>query len=139
VPGALGDAVSPRAVKAPVGCGERSEEELAESPRRLDPVGALERTAALGERAEGKTVPRRDRLVVAQRLRPLLALVEQPRPQLLVDLTAQDEPIVLEVMEQLVPDIVAPVPGERQPLDAVGVGVLRRGEPAAVERKLAEQ
>ena len=57
---------------------------------------------------------------------------------LLVELAAQHEAAVLERLEQLLGRALAGRPGEGQPLDAVGVGVLRRGEAAAVERELAQ-
>ena len=56
-----------------------------------------------------------------------------------VELAAQDEAAVLERLEQLLGRALARRPGERQPLDAVGVGVLCRREAAAVERELAQQ
>ena len=75
--GVLGDAVAVRAVEAALGRRERAEQELAEASRRVEPVVALEARAGLGERGEREAVPGGDRLVVAQRLRPLLAPLEQ--------------------------------------------------------------
>ena len=107
---------------------ERAEEEVAEPACRLDPVRPLEPPPGLRERREREPVPRRDRLVVAQRLRALLADREQPRTRRLVELAADDRAAVLERLEQLGGSAFLLGPGERQPLDAVRVGVLRRGE-----------
>ncbi len=62
----------------------------------------------------------------------------QPLAGLLVELAAQDEAAVLERLEQFLRRAFARRPGERQPLDTVGVGVLRRREAAALERELAQ-
>ena len=43
-----------------------------------------------------------------------------------------------KMFRKLVRHVAVALPREREPLDAVGVGVLRRGEPAAVERELAQ-
>ena len=73
-----------------------------------------------------------------------LARREQRLPLLVRQPAAQDGAAVLERLEQRVaarPDHGAELlrrPRERQPLDAVGVGVLRRREAAALERELAE-
>ena len=62
----------------------------------------------------------------------------QPLARLLVELAAQDEAAVLERLQQFLRRAFARRPRERQPLDTVGVGVLRRGEAAALERELAQ-
>ena len=56
----------------------------------------------------------------------------------LVDIAADDRAAVLERLEQLGGSAFLLGPGERQPLDAVGVGVLRRGEPALGQQQLAQ-
>ena len=93
--------VAAAAPQAAVLAGERAEQELAEAARRVDPVGPLEPPAGLGERGEREPVPGRDRLVVAQRLRPLLALLEEPGTRLGVDVAADDRAAVLERLQQL--------------------------------------
>ena len=65
---ALGLACAKRAVQA-VTVGERAEQELAEPARRVEVVAPLEPAARFGQCSQGQPVPRRDRLVVAQRLR----------------------------------------------------------------------
>ena len=104
----------------------------------VDPVGAVEHAPALGERRQREAVPRGDRLVVARRLRPLVPHLEQLRAQLVVELAADDEAVALEDVQELVRHVAVALPGEREALDAVRVGVLRRGEPAALERELAQ-
>ena len=71
--GAARAAVADRPQQAPVLRGERAEQELAEPPRRFEPVLALEPVARFGERGQREAVPRRERLVVAERLRPRVA------------------------------------------------------------------
>ena len=93
---------------------------------------------ALRERGEHEPVPRRDRLVVARGFGRCSRSVEQPSARRLVELAAEDEAAVLERLQQLLRRAFARRPGERQPLDAVRVGVLRRREAAAVERELAQ-
>ena len=78
VAGALRDAVAPGAVE-PLAVGERAEQELAERARRVEVVGAVEPPPRLRERREHQPVPGSDRLVVALRLRALLARGEQRR------------------------------------------------------------
>ena len=128
--GVLRDAVAVGAVEAALGRRQRPEQELAEPPRRVEPVVALQAASGLGERGEREPVPGGDRLVVAQRLRPLLAPLEQLALQLRRQLAAQDEPSVLERLEELLRHALLGRPREREPLDAVGVRVLRRREPA---------
>src|SRR5207247_10004998 len=57
----LRDAVPPRAMEAAVRRRERSEQELAEPARRVEPIRALEDPRALGEGGKRQSVPRRDR------------------------------------------------------------------------------
>src|SRR4051812_836424 len=128
---ALRDAVAPRAMQAAVGRREWAEQELAETNGGLD-------TAGLRERGEHQPIPRRDRLVVAQRFLALLAQVEEALPCLLVELAAQHEAPVLERLEELLGRALPGRPGERQAFDAVRVGVLRGSEAAALERELAQ-
>src|SRR5919201_1539521 len=68
---------------------ERPEEELGAALGCVDEVRSLQATAGLGECRDGEPIPRRDRLVVAQRLWPSLALGEQSRAGLVVELAAQ--------------------------------------------------
>ena len=49
--------VSRRPVQPPVLGGQRSEEERAESPRRVEPVEPLEPVARLGDRRQREPVP----------------------------------------------------------------------------------
>jgi len=53
-------------------------------------------------------------------------------------LAAQDEAAVLERVQELGRHAFLPRPGERQPLDPVRVGVLRRGEAAVLEPELPQ-
>ena len=55
------------------------------------------------------------------------------------ELAADDEPPVLERMQQIFAHALLGCPGEGQPFDAVGVRVLRRGEAALGQPELAEQ
>ena len=134
---ALGLAGAERAVQAVVR-RERAEQELAERARRLEVVGALEPAARLGKRGQGEPVPGRDRLVVAQRLRSLLADLEQPRALVVAQVAADDRAPVLERLQQLLAHAFVGRPREGQPLDAVRVRVLRRGEAALGQPQLAE-
>src|SRR5262249_50184079 len=124
VAGSLRNAVPPRPVEASVPGRERAEEEGAEGARGVDPVGTLEAAAARGERGEREAVAGGARLVVARGLRALLAELEQPGPGRGVELAAEDEAAVLELLEQLVGRALARRPGEGEPLHAVGVGIL---------------
>src|SRR5215213_10290707 len=92
----------------------------------------------LGERGEQQAVPRGDDLVVARRLRPAFALLEQPRAQLGIELTADDGAPVLERLQQLLRNALVGGPRECEPFDAVRVRVLRRREAAVRQRELAE-
>ena len=138
VPRPFRDAVAPGAVQPAVAVRERTEQEVAEPRRGREPVRPADRAGARGERCEHQAVPRRDRLVVTQRLRPLLPNREEPLPRLVVELAADDEPPMLERLEQLVGRALVRRPGEREALDPVRVGILRRGEAAAVERQLPQ-
>ena len=105
----LGDAVPVGAVQASVGRRQRTEQELAESPRCGEPLVVSEARTGFGQRRQREAVPRRDRLVVAKRLRPLLPPLEQLRLQLGRQLAAQDEAAVLERLEELLRDAVVSV------------------------------
>src|SRR5205823_13851424 len=83
-------------------------------------------------------VPSRDRLVVAERLGPLLAHLEEALAEVLVELAPQDRAAVLERLEQLGGDALVGRPREGQSLDAFRVGVLRRGKAALWEPQLAQ-
>ena len=109
------------------------EEELGHVACRSEPVGALEPVPGIREGREREPVPRGDRLVVAERLRPLRAHVEQTRAQDGIQLPAHDQPLVLEGKQQLrvEPGVSRLVerPRIRQPFDAIGVGILGGREP----------
>src|SRR3954463_6726853 len=92
-------ATPPRAVEPAFG-RERPEHELGTRARCVDEVAALQATAGLRQRRNGQPVPRGAPLVVAQRLRSLVALGEEPRTRLLVELAAKHEAPVLERLEQ---------------------------------------
>ena len=62
----------------------------------VDVVRAVEPPPRLGERRDREPVPGGDHLVVAGRLRPRLAELEEPRPQLGVELAADHAAPVLE-------------------------------------------
>ena len=64
--------------------------------------------------------------------------LEQPRAQLLVQLAAEHEAPVLERLEQLLGRALPRRPRVGQPLDALGVGVLRRGEAAVGQAQVAQ-
>ena len=129
-------------MQPPVGVRQRPEQEVAQPARCREPVVALEPVAGLGERGEHEPVPRGERLVVAERLRPRRAHGERARLELRVELAADDEASVLERLEQRLRDPdrsgLLPRPRVREPLDAVGVRVLGRGEPPARDGQLAE-
>ena len=80
---------------------ERAEQELADPPCGVEEVAAFEAAAGLGKRCQGEAVPRGDRLVVPGGLRPLLAELPEPAPEVLVELAADDRAAVLEGLEQL--------------------------------------
>src|SRR5207237_6031170 len=75
---------------------ERAEQEGRELARRVEQILPVQPPPRLGQRREREPVPRGDHLVVAQRLRPLLAQLEDPRPRLRVELAANDGATVLE-------------------------------------------
>ena len=113
-------------------------EQLAELDGRREHVAALEPARALGQRGEREAVPRRDHLVVQAWLRALLSNREQPLARLFVELAPQDRATVLERLQQLGRSTFVRRPRVRQPFDAVGVGVLRRGEAASRQAQLAQ-
>ena len=113
---------------------ERAEEELSESTSNFEIVDPVESTARLGERGQRKAVPRSDRLVIAERLRSQLTLLEEPRTGLGIELAANDEPTVLEGLQKVAGNVVGFGPCVRQSLDAVRVGILRRGKAASGNR-----
>src|SRR5262249_17273662 len=87
--GVLRDPAAIRAKEAAVRRRQRAEQELAETARGVQPGVVLVAHSSLRQRGEHETVPRRDRLVVAERLRPLLAAIEQLGLQLAWELAAQ--------------------------------------------------
>ena len=101
VAGAARAALAVAAPKPAVVVGERAEQELPQPSGGVDPVRPLEPPPGFRERGEREPVPRRDRLVVAERLRALLSHLEEPRAQVLVELAADDRASVLERLEQL--------------------------------------
>ena len=127
----------PGAREPPVLARQRPEQELRHPSCRVEPVAALEPAGALGERREGEPVPGREHLVVEARLGPQLTLGEQPGPQLRVERAADDRAAVLERLQELRRHAFLLGPREREPLDAVRVGVLRRGEAAVGQPQLA--
>src|SRR6266540_5540680 len=129
---------APAAEKPPFRGRERAEEELRESTSSFEIVGSIAASARLRKRGQRKPVPRCDRLVVAERLRPQLTLVEEPCTGLGIELSTNDEATVLERLQELPRNVVGFGPRVRQPLDAVGVGVLRRGEAAFGQPQLAQ-
>jgi len=118
---------------------ERPEQKLGQFACGQQEVGAVEPVARLRERGERQPVPGRDRLVVAERLRPPRAELEQPLPELLVQGAAQDRAAVLEWPQELGRDSLVGRPGEGQALDPVGVGILGGGEAAVGEPQLPQQ
>src|SRR5436190_10295942 len=120
--------LAPAAKQAAVGRRQRAEHELGARTRRSHQLAATQAAPCLRERRNREPVPRSDSLVVAQRLGPLLALDEQPSARLLAQVAAEDEAPVLERLEQLAGNTVVLRPRIRETLDAVGVGVLCRGE-----------
>ena len=138
VAGSLRAAGAVGSEEAPVVAGERTEQELGGIDRGRDEVAALEPSPRLGQRRDGHAVPGRDRLVVAERLRPLLSELEEPGARLLVELAAQDEAPVLERLEELLRRPLGRRPRERQPLDAFRVRVLRRGQLPLRQPQLAQ-
>ena len=118
--------------------GERAEDEFAEPARGVEVVGAFEATARLGQRGEGEPVPGRDRLVVAKRLRALLAELEQPSSLVLAQFAPNHGSPALERLQQLLAHALVGRPREGQPLDAVRVRVLGRGEAALRQEQFAK-
>ena len=122
---------------------QRPEQELAERPRASSQSSRSSRRAASESAARARPFQDGDRLVVAKRLRPLRADGEEPRLRLRVELAADDRAAVLERLEQrrveAEPLPFGRRPGVREPLDAVGVGVLRRREAAAGDAHLAQE
>ena len=139
IAGSAGAAIAVAAPKPAVVVGERAEQELPQRSSGVDPVGPLEAAPGFGECGERKPVPRRDRLVVTERLRALLSDLEEAGAQVLVELAADDRASVLERLQQLGRHALVLRPCERQPFDAVRVRVLRGCEAAFGEQQLAEQ
>ena len=115
----------------PVLARERPEQELPHAARGLEPVGALEPARALGERGEREPVPRGEHLVVEDRLRPSA----RARRAACARSSGSSSPRMIERpcsngCEQLRRNALLLRPREREPLDAVRVGVLRGGEAA---------
>ena len=136
---ALADAAHDPAVLA----AERAEEELAEALGGREPVRAIEAARRLGERGERQAVPRRDRLVVAQRLGPVCPERQQAFPIRGAEPAAHDGAAVLEGLEQILAEAQLPpfvrLPRVREALDPVGVGVLRGREPPFGEEQLPQE
>jgi len=107
-------------------------------PYLNDAVRMLEAPTRLGEGGERKAVPGGDRLVVAERLRAELTLLEEPLRELRLELASKDESAVLERLQQLRGHALLRRPREREPLDTVRVGILRRGEAAFRKQELPE-
>ena len=132
--GVVVEEARPARASARGGCGRgarstrhRPEQELAERARLVDPVrraraAARPRPAPPARGRSTRRSPCRRAPAAAARR----ATAEQPRPRLRVERAAQDEAAVLERLEQLLGRALARRPGVGQPLDAVGVGVLRR-------------
>src|SRR6186997_1496490 len=100
-PEAARPAVSDRAVQSSVVRRQRAEQERPEPPRGIEPIGSLEAVPRLGERGEREPVPRRERLVVAERLRTGVPLDEQSPAEIGIEGTPHDEATVLERLERL--------------------------------------
>ncbi len=134
--------VPARTQQSPVLAGQRPEQKLPYATSSLEPVVAVETVGRFGERREREPVPRREDLVVAERLGTRRALGEHACAQLRLELAADDEPAVLEGLEQLgrQPDGVGLFrrPGECEPLHAVRVRILRRSQPTLRERQFPQ-
>src|SRR5215211_2444691 len=133
-----GATLAPRPVEPSFVVDERGEQELGQANGGVTPVVAVKSSCGLGERREEKAVPRRDDLVVAGRPGAALSFLEEPRPQLGLEPAANDRAPVLERRQELFRDPFLGRPREGQALDAVGIGVLRRCEPALGKRELAQ-
>src|SRR5258705_8404101 len=129
---------APAAEEPPIRGRELTEEELCESASSFEIVTSFEATARLRQRGQRKSVPRSDRLVVAEWLRPQLALREEPCTGLGIELAANDEATMLERLQELARNVVCFGPRVRQSLDAVRVGVLCRREAAFGQPQLAQ-
>src|SRR5205823_7262770 len=90
----------PAAVAAAVRAREGPEQELRDLAAHIDQLGTVEAPARLRERRQCQPVPGRDRLVVAERLGPPLAHLEEALAEVLVELAPQDRAAVLERVEQ---------------------------------------
>ena len=105
--------------------------------RRVDQSGRSSRRPASASAASAS--PFQEAIALSSRAASAAArALEQPRPHLLVELAAEDRAAVLERLEQLGRRALLLGPGERQALDALGVGVLRRGEAALRQQQLAQ-
>src|SRR2546429_3151140 len=120
--GVTRSAPTPRALQATVAVREGAQQEFRAGPGGGDEIAAFEPPSRLGERSHRQPVPGSNGLVVAQRLRSLLALGEQPCPRLLVEVAAQDEAAALEWPQQLGRYLVLLGPRVREPFHAGGVG-----------------
>ena len=161
-----GHLAAARAVRAPeaaVGVRERPEQERGAALGGREQIGPPAQARALGERGQRHAVPARERLVVERGLRAGGACLEQFRAHarealaLGVVLRRGDEREHGRALEVALlghaPGLLGELgvlgrehraqlrgrPRERRALDAVGVGVLRRGEAAVLERELAQQ
>ena len=147
----------------PSGCESGPEQEGGAALGRRQQVGPPAEARALGERRQRHAVPARERLVVERRLRARGARLEQLRADareagaLGVVLGRRDQREHRRALEVALlghaPGALGELgvlgrehgaqlrrrPRERRALDAVGVGVLRRGEAAVLERELAQQ
>ena len=128
--GVLRFARAPAAEQASLRVRERAEKERRERTGGFEVVGSFESASGLGQGCQRKPVPRRDRLVVTERLRPQLALFEESCASVTIEVAANDEAPVLERLQELVWNVVVLRPRVRQAFYTVGVCILRRGEAA---------
>src|SRR5262249_27981283 len=112
------DAVTPGSMES-LAVRKRTKQELRERSRRVEPLRALEHPARLGERGEHQAVPGSDRLVVTERPRPFVSLLQQRDTFLFGEEAADDESTVLERLQQVGARDLVRSPGERESFDAV--------------------
>ena len=165
---AAGTSVAPGPQQPAVGRAELGQDEPGGRDRRLDVARLPERPARLGERRDRHRVPRGEHLVVGGRPDPLLAELEQLGPGT-CDLRGEGRGVELPLLRDrrerdrapqdvgpsqlplgVAPnarrhrlaahrDELVPRPHEEPALDALAVGVLRGGEPAARLAHLAQE
>ena len=117
---------------------QRAEQELREPAAVVSQSSRSRRLAASASAASASPFHDAIALSSSPGCGRVAALLEQPRAQLGIELAADDRATVLERLEQLRGHALLGRPRVREPLDAVGVGVLGRRERALGQQEVAE-